>query len=571
MKDKARILVIDDEESIRFTFEDFLSDEGYEVAAAADFDGALARLDESDFDLIFADIILGGRTGIDVIRVVRERELASQVVIITGAPHLDTASEALRLGAFDYISKPVDQETLIRVAKTALKHKRLTDEKEKYRADIEAIFRSVKDGIVTLDEGLRVVEVNEAAEKICGLKRYQRGRVFSDLPTDCTRKCLQALAETLGKKAPAETDRLECGRLLIPWQVVSISTSPLLDHQGISWGAVMVVRDETRLAGLERDLGERQKFHNLIGRSGGMQKIYGLIETLADLQTTVLITGESGTGKELVAEALHYGGGRGAKPLVKVNCAALSESLLESELFGHVKGAFTGAVKDKAGRFERADGGTIFLDEIGDISPRTQLRLLRVLQEMEFERVGDSAPVRVDVRVIAATNGDLSEKVRKDEFREDLYYRLKVVEIPMPPLRERLEDIPPLTEHFLSKFNAKLGREIRAVSADVRKIFMEYNWPGNVRELEHTLEHACILCGTGTVTREDLPSYFREISSSGTPGRGADKRDEVGEIIAALKKTGGNKVKAARVLGIDRKTLYRKIEKYRINIQETEV
>jgi two-component system response regulator HydG len=567
MENRARVLVIDDEESIRFTFEDFLADAGYEVATAADFSSALARLDESDFDLIFADIILGGRSGLDVIRVVRERGFSSQVVVITGAPHIDSASEALRLGAFDYISKPVDQETLLHVAKTALKHKRLVDEKEKYRSDIEAIFRSVKDGIITVDEGLKVVEVNEAAEKICGVKRDERGNAFSAVRTDCTKKCLQALAETIERKAPAQTDRLECGRTRIPGQVVSISTSPLRDHQGISSGAVMVVRDETRLAGLERDLGERQRFHNLIGRSHRMQKVYDLIETLADLQTTVLITGESGTGKELVAEALHYKGGRSARPLVKVNCAALSDSLLESELFGHVKGAFTGAVKDKIGRFERADGGTIFLDEIGDISPQTQLRLLRVLQEMEFEKVGDSTPVRVDVRVIAATNKDLSEKVRKGEFREDLYYRLKVVEIGIPPLRERPEDIPYLTDHFISKFNAKLSREVRAVSADVKKIFMEYQWPGNVRELEHTLEHACILCAAGTVTRGDLPSYFREISGAGTLGGATDERDEVAEILAALEKTAGNKVKAARLLGIDRKTLYRKIDRYKIETE----
>jgi two-component system response regulator HydG len=565
MEDRAKILVVDDEESIRFTFESFLADAGYEVAVAADFSSALVRLDESDFDLIFADIILGGRTGIDVMRVVRDRELSSQVIIITGAPHLDTASEALRLGAFDYISKPVEQETLLRVAKTALKHKRLADEKERFRSNLEAIFRSVKDGIITVDEELKVVEANDAAERICGLKRDARGKVFSAVQTNCGKKCLHTLAATIEKKAPAEAERLECERAAVSGQVVSISASPLLDHQGTFSGAVIVVRDETRLAGLERDLGERQRFHKLVGRSESMQKIYNLIETLADLQTTVLITGESGTGKELVAEALHCRGGRSDGPLVKVNCAALSESLLESELFGHVKGAFTGAIRDKVGRFQRADGGTIFLDEIGDISPGTQLRLLRVLQEMEFERVGDSTPLRVDVRVIAATNKDLSEKVRKGEFREDLYYRLKVVEIALPPLRERPEDIPYLTDHFLSKFNVKLGREVRAVSADVRKIFMEYPWPGNVRELEHALEHACILCGTGTITREDLPSHFMNFSGEGTFAAATGERNEVAQILDALEKTAGNKVKAARLLGIDRKTLYRKIDRYGIS------
>ncbi len=567
MKRRVRILVIDDEESIRFTFENFLADEGYDVATAEDFDAALASLENSDFDVIFADILLGGRTGIDVMRVVRERGLASQVVIITGAPNIDTASEALRLGAFDYISKPVDQETLLHVAKTASRHKLLVDEKEKYRSNLEAIFRSVKDAVITVDDGLRLVEVNEAAERICGLKRDARGGLFSSVETDCGKKCLQALEEAIGEKSPSGVERLECLRQSVGGQVVNISVSPLLDQQRISRGAVMVVRDETRLARLERDLGERRKFHNIIGASGKMQKIYNLIETLADLSTTVLVTRESGTGKELAADALHYMGGRSGKPLVKVNCAALSESLLESELFGHVKGAFTGAVKDKVGRFQRADGGTIFLDEIGEISPRTQLRLLRVLQDMEFERVGDSTPIRVDVRVIAATNKDLSEKVKKGEFREDLYYRLKVVEINLPPLRERVEDIPGLIDHFREKFNRKLNREIVAVSDDVRKILIGYPWPGNVRELEHTLEHACILTRTDTITLDDLPAHFRTRQEGGTTSEGINEADEVAEILAALEKTGGNKVRAARLLGIDRKTLYRKIDRYNIAVE----
>lgn len=293
-----------------------------------------------------------------------------------------------------------------------------------------------------------------------------------------------------------------------------------------------------------------------------MQEIYSLIESLADVQTTVLVTGESGTGKELVAEALHYRGGRSNKPLVKVNCAALSENLLESELFGHVKGAFTGAITDKVGRFQKADGGTIFLDEIGDISQKTQLRLLRVLQEMEFERVGDSTPVRIDVRVIAATNRDLTEKVRLGEFREDLYYRLKVVEVRLPAIRDRLEDIPLLTEHFLRKFNRKFNREITGISADVQKIFMSYPWPGNVRELEHTLEHAFILCRQNIITIDHLPGNLKNTEESGRMHRG--KSDEAGEIRRALEKAGGNKAKAARLLGIDRKTLYRKMERHKL-------
>jgi two-component system response regulator HydG len=563
MEHKARILVIDDEESIRFTFDAFLTDEGYSVRTAENYDQAVDLLGETDFDVVFADIILGGRTGIDVMREARLRNLTCPVVMVTGAPNVETAAEAVRLGAFDYIPKPVHQETLLHVAKMALRHKALNDEKEQYRRHIEAIFRSVKDGIVTVDESLRVVEVNKAAQGMCGIGRDAVGKAFGTVPLGCGRTCLDALVETIEKKIPVERTRIECHQENHSGHVVTLSASPLLDHHGLFSGAVLVIRDETRLSDLERDLKERRQFHNIIGVSGKMQEIYALIENLADVQTTVMITGESGTGKELVAEALHYKGVRSNGPLVKVNCSALSENLLESELFGHVKGAFTGAVKDKMGRFQRADGGTIFLDEIGDISQRIQLGLLRVLQEMEFERVGDSTPIRVDVRVIAATNRDLGAKVKRGEFREDLYYRLKVVEMTLPPLRERTEDIPFLVSHFIDKFNKKMGKEVSAVSADVQTRFMEYPWPGNVRELEHTMEHAFILCPRNMISLEHLPVDLRDFSG-GARSSHEKERDEPGDILRALEKTAWNKAKAARLLGFDRKTLYRKMEKYNL-------
>jgi two-component system response regulator HydG len=451
------------------------------------------------------------------------------------------------------------------VTRMALQHQAVNQEKENVRLHLEAIFRSVKDAIITTDNELKVVALNRAAADICGLSRGAIGEPFGSLIMGCRRNCLQLLIAAVEKRQPVESHYVECNRQNRPGQVVSLCASPLLDHHGIFSGAVLVVRDETRLASLERDLKERQQFHALVGKSEKMQEVYSLIESLCDVQTTVLITGESGTGKELVAEALHYKGSRSQRPLVKVNCSALSENLLESELFGHVKGAFTGAVKDKIGRFQRADSGTIFLDEVGDISHRIQLRLLRVLQEMEFERVGDSTPVKVDVRVIAATNQDLYEKVKKGEFREDLYYRLKVVEISLPPLRDRLEDIPILVDHFLKKFNEKFHREITSVSADVQKTFMHHSWPGNIRELDHALEHAFILCRQDIITVEHLPRSF----SSGLSEKGATSRDETYEketrdIVDALEKTAWNKAKAARLLGLDRKTLYRKIWRYKI-------
>ncbi|TAL22278.1 MAG: response regulator [Nitrospirae bacterium] len=557
---KPGILVVDDEESIRFTFESFLSEEGYDVDTAENFGSAAAKIEARDFDVIFADILLGDKTGIDVLQKVKERNPSCPVIMMTGYPNIETVSDALRLGAFDYVTKPVSQETLLHSTRLALKHKILNDEKEKYHSNLEAIFRSVRDAIITVDKELVIVAVNEAAGNVCGFSRSVIGKTFDSLQPECDR-CLETLKETIGKKQTVEASRFECSKNR-RGQVVSITASPLLDNHGNFSGAVLVVRDETHLADLERNLEERRRFHNIIGKSERIQKVYLLIEDLADVQTTVMITGESGTGKELVAEALHYKGRRSSKPLVKVNCSALSENLLESELFGHIRGAFTGAVRDKIGRFQKADGGTIFLDEIGDISPAIQLKLLRVIQEREFERVGDSTPVKVDVRVIAATNHNLVEKIKKGAFREDLYYRLKVIEINLPPLRERREDIPLLVNHFISKFNAKLGKSITGISDDVQKIFMEYNWPGNIRELEHTLEHAFILCRQNTITLDLLPPEIKNFSGAKLSLR--EGQDEIREITNALEKTSWNKARAARLLGIDRKTIYRKIERYKI-------
>jgi transcriptional regulator with PAS, ATPase and Fis domain len=332
-------------------------------------------------------------------------------------------------------------------------------------------------------------------------------------------------------------------------------------------GAVMVIRDVTLLRNLERELRDRNQFQKIIGRNKRMQEMYNLLEDLADLETTVLVTGESGTGKELVAKALHYSGRRAFNPFVAVNCSALTENLLESELFGHVKGSFTGAIRDRDGRFQTANGGTILLDEIGDLSPLIQLKLLRVLEEKVFERVGDSTPRKVDVRVIACTNKNLKEKVRRGEFREDLYYRLKVVEIALPPLRDRLEDIPLLVNHFQKAFNEKFNKHIENINQKVLSSFMDYSWPGNVRELEHVMEHAFILCRGKVITLEDLPAEFRESGRAekiDLPRAMGKTSSDSEKIREALIKAEGNKAKAARILGISRQAIYRKIYQYQL-------
>jgi PAS domain S-box-containing protein len=387
---RYRILLIDDESNIRLTLKHFLSQEGHEAETAVDYDDALPMISESDFDLIISDIILGGKSGIDVLREVNERNLSCPVIMITGAPDFKTATDALRLGAFDYITKPVKKDELLHVTGMALRHKSLIDEKEKYRLHLETIFGNINEGIITVDREGRVTDINSSVMKICGYSKEMIGLAVGTFPVFCDGKCHEMLKETITGRKSAEVYRHECRNRKSPAKVVSINTSPLIDKKGNFSGAMLVIRDETQLEDLERDLQERKQLHNIVGKSDMIQGVYSLIEDLADLPTTVLITGESGTGKELVAEALHYKGNRKDRPMIKVNCSALQDSLLESELFGHVKGAFTGAIENRDGRFKKADGGTIFLDEIGDISKNIQLKLLRVLQENEFERVGDA-------------------------------------------------------------------------------------------------------------------------------------------------------------------------------------
>ncbi len=561
---KPKILVVDDEETLTYTIETFLSREGYEVDTAGSYQEGVDKLSSSKFDLILTDIMLGDGTGVDILQEVNKRNQACPVILITGYPNIETAIDAVRGGAFDYIAKPVKKDVILQKTEIALRYKAIIDENRKRQADLDAIFRSVKDAIVTVDEELAVLETNNAVKDICGfLPEEIKGKPFSALQLHCRGECLNAIVETIKTKEPVEMNRIECKHQQRPDGVVNISTFPLKNPQGDIYGCVMVLKDETRLANLESDLHERIQFHNIIGSSRKMQNIYSLIESLSDVQTTILITGESGTGKELIADALHYHGEHRDGPFVKVNCAALSDELLESELFGHVKGAFTGATAERIGRFQKADGGTIFLDEIGEISNKLQLRLLRVLQEGEFERVGDSDQIKVNVRVIAATNSELHKMVKAGSFREDLYYRLNVVQLSLPPLRDRREDMPAMLKHFLNRFSNKINKEVTAISEDVQRMFMKYSWPGNIREFQNTLEFAVVLCNGSTITVNDLPPEFIDRNSV-VLEPDYKNEDERQAIIYALKETGWNKARASRILGIDRKTIYTKITKYNI-------
>ncbi len=561
------ILIIDDEESLRFTLKAFLEDGGYLVSTAESFTEAEQLFEQSLFDLVFLDIQLGRHSGLDLLKIIREKFVHCPVVMITGVPEVATAAEAMRLGAFDYIPKPIRHETLLRVAKMALKHKMVVDQREQLRAHLTAIFDSVRDGILLVDQGQKILQANQSLVNLFGLPDGIVGMNLAQLPQNIRPTFIEITEKILVTNEPVVSQRVE---LTDPSQkpcILDVSASPCLGDTGNPFGVVLTVRDVTRLENLERTLKKRQKFEHIVGRSEAVQAMFGLIENLAEVDTTVLITGESGTGKELVAEALHYRSSRRDGTLVKVNCAALPENLLESELFGHLKGSFTGALRDKIGRFEQADGGTIFLDEIGDISPALQVRLLRVLQNKEIEKVGGTGTIKVDVRIVAATNQDLLRKVREEEFREDLYYRLRVVQIPMPPLRDRREDIPLLIDHFVNLYNQRFKRNISGLSESALVQMTRYDWPGNIRELQHAIEHAFVICRQDVVDVCHLPPELRELQLSAQDEE-SEPDDELVRLTAALEKTGWNKSRAARVLGVSRRTIYRKMEELGIKDEE---
>ncbi len=449
-----RILVVDDEQSMRELLSIMLRKEGYDVVAATDGESAIKAIQNDIFDLIITDIKMPKIGGIELLRTVKEVSPETVVIVMTAFATTETRVDADKLGAYDYITKP---------------------------------FKSM--------EEVKLV-IQKALEK----------------------------------------------RLL---------------------------RKENIL--LRREIETRLGFDNFIGKSESMQRVFSLIRQVADTTSTVLITGESGTGKELVARAIHAQSSRKNNPFVTINCGALPETLLESELFGYMKGAFTGAVANTQGLFEAANGGTIFLDEISATTPALQIKLLRVLQEREFKRVGGTADIKVDVRVLAASNKDLPGEVAKGMFREDLFYRLNVFPINLPPLRDRKEDIPLLVDYFLKK---KLsGRETKLLTDDALKALKEYRWPGNVRELESAVERLSIVALGDTIRFEHIPDSIKNLTSSpdlvpfdlpegGMDLEGVMQNAERTLLYKALKRTGGNKTEAAKLLGLTFRSFRHKLQKY---------
>ncbi|HNS23115.1 MAG TPA: sigma 54-interacting transcriptional regulator [Sedimentisphaerales bacterium] len=452
------------------------------------------------------------------------------------------------------------------------------------------VVDTMAEGVFVVDASHRIVLWNRAME---GLTGYTEAEV---LGKGCSLLQCYGLRETEADQSSCpllDRDGLASGRRECSLRGRSGEQIPVLknacvlkDKNGATLGLVETVTDlrpvkylEQRVEEIEQASVPVRRMGRLVGAGLRMQKVYERIRLAANSHTTILVLGETGTGKELAAEAIHFASPRKQGSLIKVNCSALSEGLLESELFGHVKGAFTGAIEDKVGRFEAAHGGTIFLDEIGDISPLIQLKLLRVLQERQIEPVGSSRTQAVDVRVIAATHRDLRGLVREGRFRQDLYYRLRVFQIDLPALRERKEDIPLLIESFMERFNRQTGKSIRTISSEAMRCLMDYCWPGNVRELENALEHAYVTCQASEIGLFDLPPELRktELREAECPGRSHAGHPAVSpaeadlstreQLIQTLENCGWKKAEAARRLGLNRATIWRKMKQWNIPLE----
>ncbi|MEJ2673308.1 MAG: sigma 54-interacting transcriptional regulator [Deltaproteobacteria bacterium] len=428
----------------------------------------------------------------------------------------------------------------------------------------ETILNSIADGVFTVDLDWQITSFNRAAEEITGISAADAlGRPCCEVfrANVCETDCV--LRHTLETGKPVINQPIAVMRANGKEIPISVSTALLKDEEGEVIGGVETFRDLSLVEELRREIHRQYRLGDIISKSPRMQKIFALLPELARSDSTVLIQGESGTGKELVARALHNLSPRSPHPFVALNCGALPDTLLESELFGHAAGAFTDAKRDRKGRFALAEGGTLFLDEIGDISPALQVRLLRVLEDHAYTPLGTSKSIKADVRIVAATNKDLAQLMDEGTFRSDLYYRINVVCITLPCLAERKEDIPLLTEHFIERFNRLQDKKILGLSPEALTLFMRHDWPGNIRELENAIEHAFILCPQGLIRAEHLPEHlWRESGAKVAPTGLSLKEQEKHFLREALERHGWRRMATARELGIDKNTLRRKIKRH---------
>ncbi|GLI35488.1 MAG: sigma 54-interacting transcriptional regulator [Deltaproteobacteria bacterium] len=428
------------------------------------------------------------------------------------------------------------------------------------------ILDSIADGVFTVDLEWRVTFFNRAAEEITGIPAAEAiGRPCCEVfrANVCESMCVLKYTFDTGKPIVNQpVSILRADGTEIP---ISVSTALLKDESDQVFGGVETFRDLSLVDTLRRELDRRYRFHDIISRSPLMRKIFSILPDVAQSESSVLIQGESGTGKELLSRAIHDLSPRAKGPFVALNCGALPDTLLESELFGHVAGAFTDAKRNRLGRFAMAEEGTLFLDEIGDISPALQVRLLRVLEERCYEPLGSSKSVQTNVRIITASNKDLAQLVEKGEFRKDLYYRVNVVKLELPPLARRKEDIPLLAEHFIDRLNKLRNKKILGLSHDTLALFMNHDWPGNIRELENAIEYAFILCREGLILPEHLPEQLRKENAGVAVPQGLTLQDiEKRAIFEALERNRWRRLATARELGIDKNTLRRKINRHKL-------
>ncbi|MFH1113618.1 MAG: sigma 54-interacting transcriptional regulator [Pseudomonadota bacterium] len=433
----------------------------------------------------------------------------------------------------------------------------------------QSILDSISEGVITLDADWKILSWNSAAEKITG---FSREEVLG-------KECEDVFHASLCRERCPVDKALSCGH---PYQDVEVAVrnksrqiihllvnaAPLCGDEGEIIGGLETFRDVSHHHWMQEEIHRQYDYGNIVGRSDKIQEVFDLLSKLVDTDTTVLVQGESGTGKELVARALHYHGPRRNRSFVAINCSAIAEGMLESELFGHVKGAFTGAVSNHTGKLETANGGTLFLDEIAEISHGIQVKLLRVLEEREFQRVGDNRTIKLDIRLITASNKELGKRVKDGSFRDDLFYRLNVFPINLPPLRERVEDIPLLVSHFVEKFNRHMGKSVQGIADRVLEILEAYHWPGNIRELANVIEHAFVHTKGVLIYPSDLPQHIVQAGlGDGLPRKPQKSQNVLNKmerelILRELEAADWKKSAAARRLGMSRSTLWRKMEKY---------